>query len=97
MIDKLSNINTGKAQNQRATEQNKAKVSESTTSNKKEEKSNVASVNISADLKIKEMGSKAPIDIAKVSAIKEAISKGSYPIDLDKVADALLQAYKDIK
>jgi len=97
MIDKLSNINTGKAQNQRASDQNKVKVSESTAGNKKEEKSSVASVNISADLKIKEMGSKAPIDTAKVSAIKEAISKGSYPIDLDKVADALLQAYKDIK
>ena len=33
----------------------------------------------------------------KVSAIKNAIAKGDYPVDLDKVADALLQAYQDIK
>ena len=43
------------------------------------------------------MSAEAPINTAKVSAIKDAISRGDYPIDLDKVADALLQAYKDIK
>ena len=32
-----------------------------------------------------------------VELIKEAIAKGDYPVDLDKVADALLQAYQDIK
>ena len=29
--------------------------------------------------------------------LKNALSKGDYPVDLEKVADALLQAYKDIK
>ena len=29
--------------------------------------------------------------------IKNALSRGDYPVDLEKVADALLQAYKDIK
>ena len=43
------------------------------------------------------MSVQAPIDSAKVSAIKEAIARGDYPVDLDKVADALLQAYSDIK
>ena len=43
------------------------------------------------------MSSEAPIDVSKVSAIKNAIARGDYPIDLDKVADALLQAYQDIK
>ena len=41
------------------------------------------------------MSAEAPIDTAKVSAIKEAISRGDYPVDLD--TDALLQAYSDIK
>ena len=42
--------------------------------------------------------SKTPsIDLDKVSAIKNALSRGDYPVDLEKVADALLQAYKDIK
>ena len=43
------------------------------------------------------MSADAPIDTAKVSAIKDAIARGDYPVDLDKVADALLQAYSDIK
>ena len=43
------------------------------------------------------MSVQATIDSAKVSAIKEAIARGDYPVDLDEVADALLQAYSDIK
>ena len=40
---------------------------------------------------------KAPIDVESVSKIKEAIAKGEYPIDLDAVADMLLDAYKEMK
>ena len=39
----------------------------------------------------------APIDVDKVSKIKEAISAGNYPLDLDKVSDALMQAYREMK
>ena len=54
-------------------------------------------VQISSELKVKDMSVDAPIDSVKVSAIKDAIARGDYPVDLDKVADALLQAYSDIK
>ena len=40
---------------------------------------------------------KAPIDVESVSKIKEAIANGEYPIDLDAVADRLLDAYKEMK
>ena len=40
---------------------------------------------------------KAPIDVESVSKIKEAIANGEYPIDLDAVADMLLDAYKEMK
>ena len=99
MIDKLSNINTGNAQNKRATDESKAKeinIKSSGVSHNSSEKSS-NSVEISAELNIKDMSAEAPINSAKVSAIKEAIAKGDYPVDLDKVADALLQAYSDIK
>ena len=43
------------------------------------------------------MAQNAPIDLDKVSVIKQAIAKGEYPMDIEKVADALLEAYKDIK
>ena len=99
MIDKLNNLNIGNNQNKsisvvvRAKETN-SKVSQSSHTNS--EKTN-DEVQISSDLKVKDMSAEAPIDSVKVSAIKEAIARGDYPVDLDKVADALLQAYSDIK
>ncbi len=98
MIDKLKNINIGNSQNKRVSDEIRdketvTKVSKNTQTNY--EKSN--KVKISSELNVKDMSIQAPIDSTKVSAIKDAISRGDYPIDLDKVADALLQAYKDIK
>ena len=99
MIDKLSNINAGNSQNKRVSDEirNKEtniKVSKNTQINS--EKTN-DQVEINSELKVKDMSAEAPIDSVKVSVIKEAIARGDYPIDIDKVADALLQAYSDIK
>ena len=99
MIDKLNNINVGNTQNKRISDEVRAKetnikVSKNTQTNS--EKTN-DEVQISSELKVNDMSSDAPIDSVKVSAIKEAIARGDYPVDLDKVADALLQAYSDIK
>ena len=46
---------------------------------------------------VKEMAESAPIDVDKVAKIKEAISSGKYPLDLDKLSDALMQAYREMK
>ena len=46
---------------------------------------------------VKEMAQSAPIDVDKVAKIKEAISSGKYPLDLDKLSDALMQAYREMK
>jgi flagellar biosynthesis anti-sigma factor FlgM len=46
---------------------------------------------------IVELASAPPIDSESVSRIKDAIKTGNYPIDLDAVADMLLEAYKDLK
>ena len=98
MIDKLNNINAGNAQNKRVSDNSREKVSSSKSVVETSDNTNKASnVKISSELNLKGMRSEAPIDTAKVSAIKEAIAKGDYPIDLDKVADALLEAYKEIK
>ena len=43
------------------------------------------------------MASEPPIDKTTVSRIKSAIANGSYPLDLDKLADALLEVHKEIK
>ena len=46
---------------------------------------------------VKEMAQSAPINADKVAKIKEAISTGNYPLDLDKLSDALMQAYREMK
>tara|TARA_Y200000002_G_scaffold233201_1_gene192606 strand:+ start:31 stop:345 length:315 start_codon:yes stop_codon:yes gene_type:complete len=47
--------------------------------------------------KVKKMASEPPIDKTAITRIKAAISNGTYPLDLEKLADALLQAHKEIK
>ena len=99
MIDKLNNINMGNSQNKRVSDENRGKEANIKTSKDthvNSEKTN-DDVQISSELKVKDMSVDAPIDTRKVSAIKDAIARGDYPLDLEKVADALLQAYKDIK
>ena len=46
---------------------------------------------------IKEMAASAPVDRANVNRIKDAIKRGDYPIDIDRISDALLEAYKEMK
>ena len=46
---------------------------------------------------VKEMAQNAPINADKVAKIKEAISTGKYPLDLEKLTDALMQAYREMK
>ncbi len=58
--------------------------------------SNVVNINDTKKL-VKDMAQSAPIDIDKVAKIKEAISSGKYPLDLDKLSDALMQAYREMK
>ena len=46
---------------------------------------------------IREMVASAPIDKNNVDRIKDAIKRGEYPIDIDRISDALLEAYKEMK
>jgi flagellar biosynthesis anti-sigma factor FlgM len=46
---------------------------------------------------ISDLASSVPIDTDKVAKIKAAISSGNYPLDLDKISDALMQAYREMK
>jgi negative regulator of flagellin synthesis FlgM len=38
-----------------------------------------------------------PVDSEAVSRIKDAIARGDYPIDVDLISDALMDAYRDMK
>ena len=97
--EKVNNITSGSSQSKRSIDENK--VNKTSGDNRvtvnKSNSPDVDNVKISQELGVTNLSKEAPLDLDKVSAIKNALSRGDYPIDLEKVADALLQAYKDIK
>jgi negative regulator of flagellin synthesis FlgM len=38
-----------------------------------------------------------PVDNEAVSRIRDAIARGEYPIDVDRISEALMDAYRDMK
>ena len=58
---------------------------------------NSTSIEINQKSVVSDLASSAPIDHDKVSSIKKAISSGNYPLDLDKISDALMEAYNEMK
>ena len=46
---------------------------------------------------VKQMSSSAPIDEMNVNRIKEAINRGEYPINIDRISEALMDAYRELK
>mgnify|MGYP001165476759 FL=1 len=94
MVDKITNsiINL---ENKTSKNSTYVKNSETKIDNYGSEKS--TDIKIENKNIIDELASSAPIDHDKVSSIKKAISSGNYPLDLDKISDALMQAYNDMK
>ena len=45
----------------------------------------------------KELALAAPVDFDKVHRIKDAIKNGTYPVDIDRVSEALMNAYRELK
>ncbi len=45
----------------------------------------------------KDLASAAPVDFGKVNRIKDAIQNGKYPIDIEQVSEALMDAYRELK
>ena len=104
MIDKikLKNLGADLNSNKVTSESSPKKVSDAKVSKvshpSKDVESNYGKVSqfISKD-KVKKMASEPPIDKTAVTRIKTAIANGSYPLDLDKLADALIEVHKEIK
>ena len=94
MVDKITNsiINL-----ENKTSKNSANVKNSANQVDNHSAENSADIKIENKNIIDELASSAPIDHDKVSSIKKAISSGNYPLDLDKISDALMDAYNDMK
>ena len=46
---------------------------------------------------VSQLSANPPIDTEAVSRIKNAIAQGKYPVDVDLISDALMDAYRDLK
>ena len=94
MVDKITNsiINL-----ESKTSKNSAKLKNHISNVGNYESKNSTDIKIDQKNIIKDLASSAPIDNDKVSSIKKAISSGNYPLDLDKISDALMEAYNDMK
>lgn len=46
---------------------------------------------------VAQMADTPPIDGEAVRRIKEAIARGEYPINVDRISDALMHAYREMK
>ena len=94
MVDKITNslINL---ENKASKNSANVKNSISKVDNYRSEDS--TNIKINQKKVVSDLASSAPIDHDKVSSIKKAISSGNYPLDLDKISDALMEAYNDMK
>ena len=94
MVDKITNsiINL-----ENKTSKNSAKVNNSVSKVDSYADDNPSDIKIEQKKIINDLASSAPIDNDKVSSIKKAISSGNYPLDLDKISDALMEAYNEMK
>ena len=97
-MDKITNNITNNLPKKEIKENNKSlnDLANSSPSVDKVMSSNVVDIKDTKKL-VAEMAKSAPIDVDKVAKIKEAISSGKYPLDLDKLSDALMQAYREMK
>ena len=94
MVDKITNsiINL-----ENKGSKNSAKVNDSVSKVSNYRSENSADIKIENKNLINDLAYSAPIDHDKVSSIKKAISSGDYPLDLDKISDALMEAYNEMK
>ena len=97
-MDKITNniINNLPKNEVKDTEKSLNDLVKSSSTVDKAMSSNVVDIKDTKKL-VSEMAKSAPIDVDKVAKIKEAISSGKYPLDLDKLSDALMQAYREMK
>ena len=94
MVEKITNsiINL-----ENKTSKNSAKVNNSVSKVDNYRSEDSTNIKINQKKVISDLASSAPIDHDKVSSIKKAISSGNYPLDLDKISDALMEAYNEMK
>lgn len=103
MVDQIKNniaSSTKSVSQTNSSGESKKPITSSAKITQKNDQSSQNPTNISKFISkeaIKDMAVQPPIDKEKVSRIKNAIANNNYPIDLEKISDALMDAYKEMK
>ena len=58
---------------------------------------NTVEKGIASQTVVAQLAKQPPVNSEAVNRIKQAISQGKYPIDVDQITDALMDAYRDLK
>ena len=97
-MDKISNsiVSNITKNDARASKPNVSEASYNSVDIKVDDTAKLVNISDSKKL-VSDLAASAPIDTDKVAKIKAAISSGNYPLDLDKISDALMQAYREMK
>jgi|TARA_B100001109_G_scaffold249604_1_gene241742 negative regulator of flagellin synthesis FlgM len=98
MVDTVRNSpNTGSStvQDQRKSRVSPAEQISNSGADKAQSATPSVSVDLSVSEKVKSLSSEPPINIEVVSEIRQKVSEGRYPIDLNAITNKLFESIKD--
>ena len=96
MVDSIKNLNN--RINIQVKNENKVAVNPKNLSVASSNNADKVEVGVSAGaVAALELAKTPHVDSAAVSRIKQAISQGDYPVDVDRITDALMDAYLELK
>ena len=99
MVDTVRNSpNTGSAtvQDQRKSRASQTETSQTSAANKATAATPAAvSVDLSVSEKVKSLSSEPPVNIEVVNEIRQKVSEGRYPIDLNAITNKLFESIKE--
>ena len=99
MVDTVRNsLSTGSAtvQDQRKSRVSQAETSQTSAADKASAVSSQSvSVELSVSEKVKSLSSEPPVNIEVVNEIRQKVSEGRYPIDLNAITNKLFESIKE--
>ena len=98
MVDSIKNLNS--RVNVQVKNENKVALNPKTLNGASSVNPNADKVGVGSNagtVAALELAKTPHVDSAAVNRIKRAISQGDYPVDVDRVTDALMDAYLELK
>ena len=98
MVDTVRNspqAGSSTVQDQRKSRVSQVDQSHTSTAEKASASSQYVSVDLSVSEKVKSLASEPPVNIEVVNEIRQKVSEGRYPIDLNAITSKLFESIKE--